>query len=231
MMRPIWEHYVDSVARPHFTARDNNAHDPALTDEFTRGRTLQHRLHQALLKSIELFARISQTGDSNDRRRSDVQQSVSWQRKDVEAAGRDVLTELAGAHVETLGPQLIEKLRVNQVYLPEVRLTRIRLEARSVPHRFPTVRVAANPEAGDQRDECPCTFGEAMGWAGVYGEDCRYVSILRHWCPNPLPVTAIQPQAGRPLHPRIGSISALGYLVCLGNGAAVRIHVACSPTD
>jgi hypothetical protein len=70
----------------------------------------------------------------------------------VKAAGGDVLTELAGAHIESLRAQIVVQLRMHQMDLAEIRLGRIHCHPRSMLDRHAGMRVTFDTQPGDQID-------------------------------------------------------------------------------
>lgn len=132
---------------------------------------------------IKLCAGIAQTGKPDDRCRAYTELGTDWKSEEIEAAGSDVLAQLARRNSEPLRRQVFEQLRVNQVNLTKVWLRRILGNARPVLHCGSAMSVAFDSEACEQLDLWRCVLGERMRGAEADGDNASvHVRSARRRC-------------------------------------------------
>jgi hypothetical protein len=108
----------DDVARSHLAACHDDAHDPCLEDWFPGRIAPDHRLHQPLLKPVDLHTGVAKAGHLDHGLATEVQSSASRKPKQVDATRGDIFADGAGQDLESGRLELIEKLRMYEVDLP-----------------------------------------------------------------------------------------------------------------
>ena len=111
--------------------------------------------------AVELRARVAQAGELDDGVLAEVEPGADGQGEQVDAAGRDVLAEVAGCHREPATSELVEQLGLHEVDLPEVR-RRVRLAARHVLHHRARVRIPLDPDPGRKPHHVLVDLGERV---------------------------------------------------------------------
>ncbi|MCW2756505.1 MAG: hypothetical protein JWO46_251 [Nocardioidaceae bacterium] len=170
-MRPGRESDMNPVTGPDPAPLDDDGHHPAPPYDGAVGVPSDHVPQQALVEPLDLQAWVAQTGDLDDRLVAEQQQCAGGEGEQVDAAGGDVLAEVAGADHVTLGSQLVEELGVQQVDLAEVRLVRVAGDPGQVLDQHAGVRVAVDPEPGDQLDLGDRLLAEPVLRVAVHGFD------------------------------------------------------------
>ena len=106
---------------------------------------------QSGLKSIDLRARVAQAGQFDDRLGADAQMRASGQAQQLDAAGGDVLAELARRDREASCRQCAQQFGVEQMHLAQVGLQRVARYARAMLHGTAAMRVALDAEPASSR--------------------------------------------------------------------------------
>jgi len=107
----------------------DDAHDPGLANNCAVLVAPEDGFEEARLESVDLRARVPQSGDLDDCLLTEVQEPAAWQPEQVDANGQDVLSQLSRENVEALLAQLGVQLGVDQVYLALVGLGGISSQA------------------------------------------------------------------------------------------------------
>jgi hypothetical protein len=170
-MRQRWQLHRDRVVGSNLAAGHDHRHDTGLADERTAGVAVEHRSHQAGLELIQLYARVAEPRDVENRRIPDSQPGARGEPEQVDPACRDVLTHVSRHHSESLGSQLVVKLGVNQMHLAEIRLGRITGHPRTVLNRPATVGISLHSEAGQQVDAILIGLAEGVTLSPAYRND------------------------------------------------------------
>ena len=124
-MRLVRHHDRDRVTCPDDAARDDHAHHAGAPYDGAVGGAAGHVAQQALVVRLDLDARVAQALDPDHGLGAEVEQGAGRQPEKVDAAGGDVLAEVAWGDVVPVPGEIVEELRVEQVDLPEVRLVRV----------------------------------------------------------------------------------------------------------
>jgi hypothetical protein len=103
----------------------DDAHDPGLANNCAVLVAPEDGFEEARLESVDLRARVPQSGDLDDCLLTEVQEPAAWQPEQVDANGQDVLSQLSRENVEAL----LAQLGVDQVYLALVGLGGISSQA------------------------------------------------------------------------------------------------------
>jgi hypothetical protein len=77
---------------------------------------------------------------------------AKWQTAQLQPAGRDILSQYAGADCEPIVSKLFEKLRPHQMHLPVIGHARMPARKKTVFDEDPGMRVTLNAMAGDKRN-------------------------------------------------------------------------------
>lgn len=160
-MRRRREDNRDGVAGTDPSPGDHDPHDAGLADQATLGVPIEHGVHQAWLKEVKLLAGVSQAGNL-DHDLADREPGARRQRQQIEAAGGDVLADIAGRNSEALAGQFVEQLGVDQMDLAQVRLRRIASYARTMPDGHARMTVALHAKPGQQGDRGLSPLGKAV---------------------------------------------------------------------
>ena len=119
------QHETDRVSGPDEAAREDHAHHPGAPYDGAVGGAAGHVAQKALVVRLDLDARVAQALDPDHGVGAQVEQGAGRQPEEVDAAGGQVLAEVAGGDVVPVPGEVVEELRVDQVDLPEVRLVRV----------------------------------------------------------------------------------------------------------
>jgi hypothetical protein len=98
-VRAVGELDVDHVGRADEAAHEHDPHDAGLADEVAVRVTVEDGTHEAVLVAVDLRARVAQAGQLDDGVVAEVEPGADGQAEQVDAAGRDVLAEVAGRQV------------------------------------------------------------------------------------------------------------------------------------
>lgn len=124
--------------------------------------------HQAGRNSIQLAARISKPCDLDDCA-AHRQPRSSRKREQVETSSRDVLANLTWSQVEPQLAQLVEKLRMEKMYLTKIGLAWIANDPGAVLHRLAEMRVSLHAESDQESNSRPIGLGHRVGRAAADG--------------------------------------------------------------
>jgi len=120
---------LNAIARSHFATCQDDGHHAGLADKPAIVVPAEDSFHKALLKPIDLNARVSKTRHFKPHAFTNPQMCPSGELEKRDALGRDVFTEVAGGNLEPLLMQFGKQFRVDQMDLPKVRLRRIPCDA------------------------------------------------------------------------------------------------------
>ena len=87
---------LDIVARADLTAVQDNRHDSGFANDVSVGVTIQCRGHQPGHETIELKTRIAKACYLDESRRPKAQASSGGKREKINAARRDVFSDITG---------------------------------------------------------------------------------------------------------------------------------------
>jgi hypothetical protein len=160
-VRAVGELDVDHVGRADEAAHEHDPHDAGLADEVAVRVTVEDGTHEAVLVAVDLRARVAQAGQLDDGVVAEVEPGADGQAEQVDAAGRDVLAEVARCHGEPATRELVEQLGLHEVDLPEVR-RRVRLASRPVLNCRAGVHVALDADPGREPHHVRVDFGEPV---------------------------------------------------------------------
>lgn len=148
-----------------------DAHDPGLSDEAALGIALESRSHETLCDSVQLTAWIAKAGDLDDRFSTDRQPCAPRQGEEIDAPGRDVLTDLTRCQLEPGFAKLSEQLLVYQVNLSKVGSVGIARNAGAVLHLLSVVGIAQDAEANHETDARPIRLAHRVSGTTADGYD------------------------------------------------------------
>jgi len=154
--------YGNGGARLHYAATQHNAHHPGLAYQAPIGQPIQDCGKQPSPKALDLRARIAQASHLNKRVAPEKKPRSCGQIKQIHTASCDVLSQVPGRDRKPSGLELSEQLFVQQVDLPQVRLTWVLRDARAVLHSLAAVGIAANAMTLDQFNLVGNAFGERV---------------------------------------------------------------------
>ena len=146
----------------HYAAIQNNAHHSRFADQAPIWQPIQDCGKQPSPKALDLRARIAQASHLNQRVVPEKKPRSCGQIKEVHTASRDVLSHVPGRDRKPSGLELSEQFFVQQVDLPQVRLTWVLRDARAVLHSLAAVGIAANAMTLDQFNLVGNAFGERV---------------------------------------------------------------------
>jgi hypothetical protein len=188
----------DRIAGGDLAARCHDPHHAGLPDQPAALGPLENRRHQAGLETIELSTRIAQTGEFDDRTRTDPKAGADRQAQQVDAASCDVLADLASSHAKSSQPKLLEKLGVNQVDLSQVALSWIAGNPRTVLHRLSSMHVALDTMTRDQAKPRLSRLAKGMPRARAQGDHDAGHTVRIAWRPLDLQGRLRSPAPSRP---------------------------------
>lgn len=164
---------VDRVARLDFSTSQYDAHHPGGPLDIAFAVLEAEEAHQTALEVVDLAARISQSGQLDDRFGSQPQHGAGWQAEQINSARGDILTELTGCnHVSTFR-QHCQELLLDQMHLAEVRLGGVPSHQVPVFHELSRVGVPGHTQALEEGDRRPRSLAETVLGAGGNGNDRR----------------------------------------------------------
>ena len=112
-MGPVRQTNLDRIAIVNDPSANDNAHDPGFPNEPHAFATLDHRLKKSFLECVDLDARTAKSPNLDDSVLSNLETRASRQAEQIDPARGDVLTEVAGQHIEPSGVDFVQKLGVN----------------------------------------------------------------------------------------------------------------------
>lgn len=145
-------HCFNGISRPDEPGGHDHAHDAGLADQLTPRCSVEHGMEKARLEVLDLCTGVSETSDTHHRLRTYTKDRTFAQRQQRKPRRRDVLAQLAGRHAQALRGQFVQQLLVQQVNLPEVRLSGVFGYARAVFDGAAEVGVADDAVSLDQFD-------------------------------------------------------------------------------
>ena len=167
----------DRIARADIAGRDDHAHYASLASHRATLVAPDDCTEQTGLKPIDLDAWIPQSGDLDDGRGTESEERPDRQIEQRNATRRDVLAELTRVHRESGGHELVVKLGMDEVNLPQIRRVWILRDARPMLHRRSTMCVAVHAETFDQSNRRLILFAENVRIASRDGNyHCAHYS-------------------------------------------------------
>ena len=154
--------YGNANTSLHYAAVQHNGHHPGLAYQAPIWQPIQDCGKQPSPKALDLRARIAQASHLNQRVVPEKKPRSCGQIKEVHTASRDVLSHVPGRDRKPSGLELSEQFFVQQVDLPQVRLTWVLRDARAVLHSLAAVGIAANAMTLDQFNLVGNAFGERV---------------------------------------------------------------------
>jgi hypothetical protein len=130
----------------------DRSHDPSLANKLSLSGSGEHCGKKTGLEAFNLRARVTESSDPNHRPRTDSKDRPFAETKQWQTRGGDVFAHLARSYVQTCFGEFVEQLLVQQVNLPEVRLTRVLGYTRAVFDCRAKVGVSGNAVPFDQLD-------------------------------------------------------------------------------
>ena len=110
--------HVDIVARADLTAVQDNRHDSGFANDGSLDVTIQCRGHQAGHEAVELDTGISKSCDLDESRHPETQARTGREREKINAARRDVFSDIPWRYRKAPPTQLLKKLGVDKMDLP-----------------------------------------------------------------------------------------------------------------
>jgi hypothetical protein len=153
---------LDNIARANLTVSQDNRHDSGSANHVSVGVLIQCRGHQAGHEAVELDTGISKACDLDESRRPKTQASTGGQREKINAARRDVFSDVARRYRKALASQLLKKLGVDKMDLPQVGYCGIPPHARPVFHRGAQMGIPIDPQPCDQANGVAGALAEAV---------------------------------------------------------------------
>ncbi len=154
---------LDNIARANLTVSQDNRHDSGSANYVSVGVLIQCRGHQAGRETIELDTGIAKACDLDESRRPKAQVSSGGQREKINAARRDVFSDIAGRYRKALASKLLKKLGVYKMNLPQVGHCGIPPHTRPVLHRRAQMGIPLDPQPCDQANGVARPLAEAVG--------------------------------------------------------------------
>ena len=154
---------LDIVARADLTAVQDNRHDSSFANDVSVGVMIECRGHQPGHEAIELDTGISKSCDLDESRRSKTQASTGGQREKINAARRDVFSDVARRDRKALASQLLKKLGLNEMDLPQVGHCGISPHTRPVLHRGAQMGISIDPQSRYEANGVAPALAEAVG--------------------------------------------------------------------
>ena len=141
---------LDIVARADLTAVQDNRHDSGFANDVSVDVTIQCRGHQAGHEAIELDTGIAKACDLDESRRPKTQASTGGQREKINAARRDVFSDIPRRYRKAPATQLLKKLGVDEMDLPQVGHCGVAPNTRLVLHCGAQMGIPLDPEPRDK---------------------------------------------------------------------------------
>lgn len=161
----VWflrKHDGDRLPGRYSAAANNDTHHARFAHELATRGSAKHRCHEPRLKGIELPARIAKAGQSNTGTRAEPKLGARGKAKKIDALGRYVFTHLPRQNGKPGRGKLIERLTLNQMDLPQIRLRRIARDARTMLYCRSAMSVAVHTQALHKRDTRHRRLGERV---------------------------------------------------------------------
>ena len=169
-MRRRRQLYPYTLPRSDAATSHHDPHHAGFSDELAIAGFVQHGSHQAVLEFIDLRTWIAQAREPDNGLVTQMQFRAFWQPQQINAVGRDVLTQGAWHHVKTLRTQVVKQLIVHQMNLAQIRCKWIFRHTRTVFDSDAAVRIALDTVALNQLDDVGHILGKVMTTAAV---DCN----------------------------------------------------------
>jgi hypothetical protein len=93
---------LDNIARANLTVSQDNRHNSGFANDVSVGVLIQCRGHHAGHEAVELDTGISKACDLDESRRPNTQASTGGQREKINAARRDVFSDIARGYRKAL---------------------------------------------------------------------------------------------------------------------------------
>lgn len=87
---------LDLIAGTDRATPTRDRHDAGLPDQLSIRPSIEHGGEQSRLEALDLGARVSEPGHLQHHLVANLQQRVPWQREEVEARRRDILSQIGG---------------------------------------------------------------------------------------------------------------------------------------
>ena len=154
---------LDIVARADLTAVQDNRHDSGFANDVSVGVMIECRGHQAGHEAIELDTGIAKACDLDESRRPKTQASTGGQREKINAARRDVFSDIPWRYRKAPPTQLLKKLGVDKMDLPQVGHCGVAPNTRLVLHCGAQMGIPLDPEPRDKVNAVAGALAEAVG--------------------------------------------------------------------
>jgi len=183
-----------TVMRADGSTGDYDTHDPSLAEQLPVFVSVKNRRQQPELEVVQLTTGISQPGHFDDRVGTDMQPGTARQLEEVETPGGDVLSHLARSDVEAAIAQLVVKFGMNEVDLPQVRLSRVGPDPGAMLHGHSGMRIVVHSDTDNELDAVLIRLAELVHSATADRYDFPIVRLPIHqrhpgrWpltCPSP----------------------------------------------
>ena len=162
-MRVRWQIDLNTVAGADLTPIQDNRHDSGFANDGSLDVTIQCRGHQAGHEAVELDTGISKACDLDESRRPKTQASTGGQREKINAARRDVFSDVARRYRKALASQLLKMLGVDKMDLPQVGHCGISPHTRPVLHRRAQMGISIDPQSRYEANGVAPALAEAVG--------------------------------------------------------------------
>lgn len=166
--------------RAHGPTGDDNSHDPGLADYAPVLVAAEDSLHQPGLEVVELATGIAQPSHLDDRAQTEVQERAPRQAVEIDIPSGDVLPHLPRRDIEAATAEFVMQLDMDQVYLTQVRLSRVDRYTRAMLDARPGVGITVDPMAGDEVDAVFDRLAEVVHTATADRDHFATVSELIH---------------------------------------------------
>ena len=156
---------LDIIARANLTVSQDNRHDSGFANYVSVGVQILCRGHQAGHETIELDTGIAKACDLDESRRPKTQASTGRQREKINAARRNVFSEIPRRYRKAPAKQLLKKLGVDEMDLPQVRHCGIPPHTRPVLHRGAQMGISIHPHSRHKANGVARALAEAVDHA------------------------------------------------------------------
>lgn len=160
----LWDkNRFDAIAWRDCARGQYHSHDPSLANELSLLGTGKDRGEKTGLEALNLRAGVTKPSDPYQRSRTDSKDRALAETKQRQARGGDVFAHLARRYVQASFGKFVEQLMVQQVNLPEVRLSRVLGYTRAVFDCRAKVCVSGDAVPLDQLDGRHRIFRKGVG--------------------------------------------------------------------
>lgn len=160
----LWnESHLDAIARRDGARAQYHSHDPSLANKLSLLGTRKDRGENTGLEALNLRAGVTKPSDPHQRARTDPKNRAFAEAEQRQARGGDVFAHLARRYVQACFGKFVEQLMVQQVNLPEVRLSRVLGYTRAVFDCRAKVCVSGDAVPLDQLDGRHRIFRKGVG--------------------------------------------------------------------